>query len=153
MDTEDARFGPWWEDLPLAPFPQALLDYLLKHPDPPPAVPSLPPITNSRDELLQSPHSEQQKELEEERATKVEQARDILQSLLDNAADGKLVIKNAKAELAKAGLSGRSADRAIAQLGLTLHYMANDKGERTPCNGRKRSVNASAKRLSIEDHY
>jgi hypothetical protein len=84
----------------------------------------------SADELLQSPHSEQQKELQEERATKVEKAKEILEWLLEGSTTGSLVIKNAKAELAKAGIYGGTIGRAVQQLNLEVHYTVADKGER-----------------------
>jgi hypothetical protein len=42
-----------------------------------------------------------------------------------------LVIKDAKADLAKAGIYGGTIGRAVQQLNLEVHYTANDKGERT----------------------
>jgi hypothetical protein len=85
----------------------------------------------SADELLQSPHSEQQKELQDERATKVEQAKGILEWLLESSTTGSLVVTQAKAELAKAGLHGSTIGRALRQLNLQVQYSVNADGERT----------------------
>jgi hypothetical protein len=90
----------------------------------------LGPSPYTADELVSAQRSEEQKELAEEKLTKVEQAKAILEWLLENSTTGKLVVKDAKAELASAGLSGSSVDRAVKQLGLVVQYTVIDKDER-----------------------
>ncbi len=75
--------------------------------------------------------SEEQKELADEKLTEVELAKAILEWLLENSTTGMLVIKDAKADLAKAGISGATIGRAVQQLNLEVYYTVNDKGERT----------------------
>jgi hypothetical protein len=91
----------------------------------------LGPSPYSADQLVSSQRSEEQKELAEEKLTKVEQAKDILEWLLESSTTGMLVIKDANAELANAGLSGSSVERAVKQLGLLVQYTVNGDGERT----------------------
>jgi hypothetical protein len=90
----------------------------------------LGPAPYSADQLVSTQRSEEQKELAEEKLTKVEQAKAILEWLLESSTTGKLVVKDAKAELASAGLSGSSVDRAVNQLGLVVQYDVNEEDER-----------------------
>jgi hypothetical protein len=73
----------------------------------------LGPAPYSADDLVGTERSEEQKEPAEEKLTKVEQAKAILEWLLESSTTGSLVITAAKSELAKAGIYGGTIGRVV----------------------------------------
>lgn len=81
------------------------------------------------DRLVQAPKSEEAAEAKETARSKIDQAASILQMLLEKN-NGRLEVKAAKAELAAAGLTGSTVDRAVRKLHLKVHYETDEEGER-----------------------
>jgi hypothetical protein len=92
------------------------------------------PSPYTADELV-SQRTEEEKATQQAAQSKVQQAVAILELLLQEN-NGQVEIRAAKSELAAAGLSGSTVDRAVKSLDLTVHYITDHYI--TEANGQRR---------------
>src|SRR6185369_16626804 len=77
------------------------------------------PSPHSAEDLVQTPQTDEQKELKEEGKSKLEQAKHFLQTILK---DGPRPVKQCLSQAAEIGLARITTERAARQLGVQLTY-------------------------------